>query len=514
VEQSRARRYAAAARASLRSAAGGTAWAARGTARTARGTARATSRAGRATGRTIRRATHAQGAGESGLAKLIELHAVNAAGDVLVAVSLAGTLFFSVPVGEARGRVAAYLLITMAPFALMAPLIGPLLDRVRSGRRYALATTMLVRAFLAWQMASSVQGGSADLWLYPAAFGVLVASKSYGVTRSATVPRLLPPSFSLVRANSRISLAGIIAGGAAAGLGGALAYLGPEWSLRAAFVVFVVGMVLAIRLPVRVDSAAGEVSGVTSGFILSPTRWLRGLGAAVVMGLGCNAALRAFSGFLTMFLAFLLRQDPIGGLTDVQAIGLVAGAAGLGGFVGTSLGALLRARAPEAILIAALSLETVTVLAAVIWYGLPAVLAAGFVAGFAQTLGKLSLDALIQRDVDEPVRTSAFARSETVLQLSWVVGGAVGISLPLRGDLGLGVALAGLVVALVIVARLLQSVLAERRAGGPADSRPGARTDSPAGSRTDPPADSPTEAARASDEAPTDPLAGRRWYEM
>ena len=58
------------------------------------------------------------------------------------------------------------------------------------------------------------------------------------------------------------------------------------------------------------------------------------------------------------------------------------------------------------------------------------------IAGFAQALAKLSLDALIQRDVPEAVRTSAFARSETLLQMSWVLGGAVGIVLPLNGTPG------------------------------------------------------------------------------
>src|SRR5262249_50857527 len=74
-------------------------------------------------GRGVRRMAHAKGAGESGLGRLIELHGVNTAGDAMVAVALANTLFFSVPVGEARGRVALYLVITMAPFALVAPVI-------------------------------------------------------------------------------------------------------------------------------------------------------------------------------------------------------------------------------------------------------------------------------------------------------------------------------------------------------------------------------------------------------
>src|SRR5690606_23642056 len=87
------------------------------------------------TARGIRRATHAHGAGESGLGKLIELHGVNGAGDVMITVALASTVFFSVPTDEARGRVALYLAITMAPFTLLAPVVGPLLDRLPHGRR-------------------------------------------------------------------------------------------------------------------------------------------------------------------------------------------------------------------------------------------------------------------------------------------------------------------------------------------------------------------------------------------
>ena len=81
-----------------------------------------------------------------------------------------------------------------------------------------------------------------------------------------------------------------------------------------------------------------------------------------------------------------------------------------------------------------------TAIVAAIFFGpfLVAFLAA--IAGFAQALAKLSLDALIQRDVPELVRTSAFARSETLLQMAWVVGGAIGIVMPLDGTVGLAVA--------------------------------------------------------------------------
>jgi predicted branched-subunit amino acid permease len=76
----------------------------------------------------------------------------------------------------------------------------------------------------------------------------------------------------------------------------------------------------------------------------------------------------------------------------------------------------------------------------------------GLVAGLTSQLGKLSSDALIQRDVAESVRTSVFAWSETALQVAWVVGGALGIALPLQPPLGFGV------VAAVLVALLTQAV--------------------------------------------------------
>ena len=71
---------------------------------------------------------------------------------------------------------------------MLAPVVGPLLDQFRHGRRYALAATMLGRAFLAWLISDYIHG----FGLYPAAFGVLALSRAYGVARRAAVPRLLP----------------------------------------------------------------------------------------------------------------------------------------------------------------------------------------------------------------------------------------------------------------------------------------------------------------------------------
>ncbi|MEV5929710.1 MFS transporter [Streptomyces cellulosae] len=397
------------------------------------------------TARGIRKVTHAHGAGESGLGKLIELHGVNGAGDMMITVALASTVFFSVPTDEARGRVALYLAITMAPFTLLAPVVGPLLDKVPHGRRAAMAGAMLTRALLALVLSGAVVSGGLEL--YPAALGVLVASKAYGVVRSAVVPRLLPPAFSLVKANSRVTLGGLLATGIAAPIGAGLQHLGARWPLYGAFVLFVAGMFLSFRLPPKVDSAKGEAVALLAAdeqHLHGPHRkagkpGLRTVGPAVTQALGANASIRCLTGFLIFFLAFLLREHPMTGQSAAVSLGIVGVAAGAGNALGTAVGAGLRSRAPEIIIVTVVAVVLGAAIMAAVFFGAVLVACLAAVAGFAQALAKLSLDALIQRDVPEQVRTSAFARSETLLQMSWVLGGAIGIAMPLIGTLGLTV---------------------------------------------------------------------------
>ncbi|WP_406372734.1 MFS transporter [Streptomyces sp. NBC_00647] len=427
------------------------------------------------TARGIRKATHAHGAGESGLGKLIELHAVNGAGDVMITVALASTVFFSVPTDEARGRVALYLGITMAPFALLAPVIGPLLDRLPHGRRAAMAGSMLARAMLALMLSGAVVTGTFEL--YPAALGVLVASKAYGVVRSAVVPRLLPPTFSLVKANSRVTLGGLLATGVAGPIAAVLQSLGARYPLYGAFVIFIAGTFLSFSLPPKVDSAKGEDKALLAAdaehlhgpHLKKPPRpGLRTVGTAVTHALGANASLRCLSGFLIFFLAFLLRQQPLSGKSAAVSLGLVVVSAGVGNALGTAVGAWLKQRAPEIIIVTVVAFVLAVAIAAAIFFGTFFVACLAAVAGFAQALAKLSLDALIQRDVPELVRSSAFARSETLLQMAWVLGGAIGIAMPLNGSLGLSVAAGIVAVGWLTTVRGLLSVA---RRGGSARQR-------------------------------------------
>jgi MFS family permease len=337
----------------------------------------------------------------------------------------------------------------MLPFAIVAPLIGPFLDRFSHGRRWAIGSTMAIRAFLCWTLATAI--ATQSTWMYAAALGVLVSSKAYGVTKAAAAPRLVPPGVTLVKANARISLAGVVGAALSAPIAGAAAYFGAEWSLRYAFLVFVAATILAIRLPERVDSSVGEVrlelrpGPSSTSAAETPRQRSRRIPPAVSFALRGNCGPRWLSGFLTMFMAFLLREHPIPGFRPELLLGLVIGAAGLGNTLGIALASLMRRINPPVTVALALLADAVMALVAALFYGLVPLLALGLVAGLAQSLAKLSLDSTIQRDVPERVQTSAFARSDTLLQLAWVVGGFVGIVMPLNPQLGLGVACAALV---------------------------------------------------------------------
>src|SRR5487761_1879064 len=184
--------------------------------------AQAGASATRKTGGFVHRLTGASGAGRTGLGTLIELTSLGGAADMFVTVALAGTIFFSTSVDQARGRVVLFLIVTMAPFAVLAPFIGPALDRIQQGRRFVFAGTMLARGLLCYAMSANV----ADSVTLPAAFGILVLQKAGGVVKASVTPRLLPAEITLVRANARSGLISLAASTVAAGLAAGVQFSG------------------------------------------------------------------------------------------------------------------------------------------------------------------------------------------------------------------------------------------------------------------------------------------------
>ncbi len=522
--------------------------AARATGSAVRSGAHAGATAGRRTGGFVHRITGASGAGRTGLSTLIELTAAGGAGDAFVAVSLAGTIFFSTSVDQARGRVVLFLLVTMAPFAVLAPFIGPFLDRMQQGRRYLLGGTMLARGLLCWGMSAAIHS---PVTLLPAAFGILVLQKAYGVARASVTPRLLPAEITLVTANARSQLmaltASMLAGGVAAGIE---TTAGAAWVLRAGTLIYLAAMFLALRLPERVDAPApapaeapptaasspapephfqpnergrsprspdsgpsaaqprgpdrtvpyerpgrGEPRSLPPGAGSAPAdsfwttepdeapeeaspapgprvstgarRWrsLSNVGPAVGEAMRGNAVLRAFSGYMVFLLAFLLRTEHFG-VSHNFALGALVAAAAAGGLAAMAIGSLVRARAPQLILFAMLALAPIVTAACAWFFSLEAAIAVAFTAALAAGLAKLALDSIVQREIGEEIRSSAFAVSETLNQVSNVAGSVAGVLVSMlnNGQVALAIPAAGLTVALVtMIARRRRRILAQRR---------------------------------------------------
>lgn len=398
--------------------------------------------------RRIRRIREKGAGGDVGMARLFDLHAASCAGDTLIAIGLAGTIFFDVPLGEARTRVALYLLVTMVPFAVLAPVVGPLLDRFRHGRRYALAATMLGRAFLAWLISDYING----FGLYPAAFGVLALSRAYGVGRSAVVPRLLPAGLGLSQAGARASVYGSIAGALVAPIGLAAFLIGPQWPLRIASLIFIVGMIIALRLPPQADSESPRRAAVALLPWRHRERKLTGpLVIAALLGSGC---FRALYGFLFLFLAFAVKAGDLSpqlvgrDLGDERTLALLGAAFAAGTFLATAVGTRLRIHRPVALQAAGLLIVTVLGALATLRFSVTMVILLCLGTAILSGLAKLAVDAVLQERVTERLRASAFAHAETILMLAFVGGGALGL-IPLPGRVGIVVATAAAAVAAV-----------------------------------------------------------------
>jgi hypothetical protein len=315
------------------------------------------------------------------------------------------------------------------------------------------------------------------LVLYPCALGSLVFSKAYGVVRAAAAPRLVPPGMTLVEANARLSIFGLVAAVIGGGFVGAVIKLTGSYSagLLVTAVAFGACGYFAFRLPPQVDSATPaprhpeEPSRPRTQQRVPPMDRLRvwarrGFLPQVITSLQAESALRFMTGFLTIFMAFYVESTRHGAAAAL-ALGAVLGAAGVGNFIGTAIGARITLNRPEIAIMIGAGVASVVCLVVALLYNIDAAVIGMLVSGAANALGKLALDAVIQRDVAETLRSSAFGRSETFLQLAWVLGAALACLVPSdNGSLGFWIAggSVGLVTIVVVLRNRAMNQIAAR----------------------------------------------------
>jgi hypothetical protein len=262
--------------------------------------------------------------------RLALVHVIMMAGDTLVTVSLAGSLFFSVSPTEAKGKVLLYLLLTIAPFAVVSPILGPLIDRSANGRRILVAISAGVRAALCWMMAEHLN----SLWLFPLAFLLLISSKLYVVTRGALVPEMARTdqfrehgdrvddagwpnpdegdAKGYAGFNAQLTLLGTLSGLIAGSVGaGILKGIGAPSVLYVAAFVYIGATVASARLQKPVKIVRDQVAGLTQSE--RDLNALNPLGdVEVAWGLGAASLMRFSAGFTIFLLAFGLRRESAG----------------------------------------------------------------------------------------------------------------------------------------------------------------------------------------------------------
>ena len=422
------------------------------------------------------------------------------AGDTLVTISLAGSLFFSISPDAAKSKVLLYLLLTIAPFAIVSPFLGPLIDRSRGSRRAMVVFSALGRAILCPFMARDIH----SLALFPEAFLILVLSKLYLVTRGALVPEIAaadaqqsadrdfgrgheaadayltePPvggerEHGLAGWNAQLTLLGTLAGFVASIPGIILLKLfGAPAVLLFCAAVFLGGAVAAwrLRLPRApgddleyVDDAGDVDDPWGAGWDEDPdvAALRRSAHPEVVLGLTANSLLRGIAGFLVFLLAFVLRRSH----APLWWYGLALSASGVGALIGLSLVPRLRRVMGEpTMLLSCLVAICLGAVGAAYVGGLGVQMGLALLVGVAGAVGQPSFDALTQQYVPAAAQGRAFAKFATRQQLLWVIGAVIPVALAMPlvdGDVLIAV-LAGGGAALYAVGRFNRVTVRRRR---------------------------------------------------
>ncbi|MBU6234019.1 MAG: hypothetical protein KJS64_07210 [Acidobacteria bacterium] len=381
----------------------------------------------------------------TGFGRLAAVHVGMMAGDTLVTVSLAGSLFFSVSPTEAKGKVLAYLALTFAPFAVVSPLLGPVIDRPVHGRRAIVAASAGSRVLLCWFMSRHLNS-----WLlFPEAFAMLVASKLYVVTRGTLVPemarsnqfrttqpdsdaagwplRAVSKESGFAGYNAQLTLLGTGAGLAIGVIGAAVLHVfsAPVVLIMAA-VMFAYTTIASMRLP-----SPQPISSVTKSPWHPTTK--ENDHVEVQWGLASISTLRFSTGFLGFLLVFGLRSQEAslswyGGALAMTALGSLVGLA----IVTRTHGS----RADTTLLTWSHLLVAAACGALWAWPSLFGQVALSAVVGLSGSIAQPSFDSITQQHVPMNAQGRSFARFAVRQQLLWVIGAIVPVAIDVNWTVG------------------------------------------------------------------------------
>jgi len=341
------------------------------------------------------------------------------AGDTAMAVALADSLFLSISPDAARTKVLLFLAVSMAPFAVVAPLVGPFVDRMKGGQRTVVVLVGVLRAFVLVGMASSLD----SLTLFPLAFAALILGKTYAIAKSAIVPTTVNDESKFVESNSKLGQISGITGFVVAGPVAALQLIDTRAALGLGVIAFLAASLNAYRLP-KMAIQVGQSDAREEEELHSPSI----VAASIAM-----RTLRFAVGFMFFHLAFWLRKE----IAGTAWFGLAIGLSGLATLGANFAGPYLRRRMRVEMMLFASLVFVVLVALFATWYDrVVGGIVLGAAVNAAAAIGRLAFEATVQRDAPDANRGKVFARFETQNQIAWVCGGLIPVIISPSGWLG------------------------------------------------------------------------------
>ncbi|MGO3789140.1 MAG: MFS transporter, partial [Corynebacterium variabile] len=276
------------------------------------------------------------------------------------------------------------------------------------------------------------------------------------------------------RANARLMITGHIGGSMVVGAAAAaVAFVfSPKEALWLLLLCALVGIYLCGLIPSTAESSGDEIfadpfaptddlgpamgapDGEEAPTVVAPIassasssligRWRRSMSVrfpdATRTAMWGTAMQRLGTGFMTIYVAFVAKSShTLSGAEQLALLGVVGAAGGVGTFLGNAVGSRVKFSRPRftVIMLAVVSLASVVVAAVV--DGVPTAAVATLLLSLGSAISKSCLDATIQSGLNPSAQASAFGLSETTLQLSWVLGGTLGLLLPTELTVGMAV---------------------------------------------------------------------------
>ena len=313
-----------------------------------------------------------------------------------------------------------FLAVSLAPFAIVAPFIGPVIDKIPGGRLITVFIVAVLRCVTVLLMVSRLNSVS----LFALAFVSLVLARTYSVSKTAIVPTLVINDEQLVSANSKLGLLSGAMGFAAAVPAGLLQLIDARATLVMSAVMFGLAGLTSLQLPRHIATSPLPAEDIEIEELRSLQ--VRRIAASMML-------LRGVIGFLFFHVAFWLRDESAG----TAWFGLALGLSSLSIMVGNLIAPFLRRQMSERamMLFAFLIIGVIGTYAGVVG-GITAGIILISVTNGMGSVGRLAFESVVQREAPDANRARAFVRFETLNQLAWVGLGLVAVILTLEGAVG------------------------------------------------------------------------------